>query len=70
MAFNSRKVEQLVRSKGIKAKEFFAASALDTTRGLDEIKEMFSGYDIYVSTSMGDQAAEIIAREMHLFLTS
>ena len=24
MAFNSRKVEQLVRSKGIKAKEFFA----------------------------------------------
>lgn len=33
-------------------------------QGLDEIKEMFSGYDIYVSTSMGDQAAEIIAQEM------
>ncbi|MCR4792005.1 MAG: MMPL family transporter [Lachnospiraceae bacterium] len=33
-------------------------------KGLDEIKEMLSGYDIYVSTSMGDQAAEIIAQEM------
>ena len=32
--------------------------------GLDEIKEELSGYDIYVSTSMGDQAAEIIAQEM------
>lgn len=32
--------------------------------GLDEIKESLSGYDIYVSTSMGDQAAEIIAQEM------
>ncbi len=33
-------------------------------QGLDEIKESLSGYDIYVSTSMGDQAAEIIAEEM------
>ncbi|MBP5553324.1 MAG: MMPL family transporter [Lachnospiraceae bacterium] len=32
--------------------------------GLDEIKEMLDGYDIYVSTSMGDQAADIIAQEM------
>ena len=32
--------------------------------GLDEIKESLSGYDIYVTTSMGDQAAEIIANEM------
>ncbi len=32
--------------------------------GLDEIKEYLSGYDIYVTTSMGDQAAEIIAQEM------
>ena len=33
-------------------------------QGLAEIEEMFSGYDTYVSTSMGDQAAEIIAQEM------
>ena len=32
--------------------------------GLDEIKESLNGYDIYVTTSMGDQAAEIIANEM------
>ncbi len=32
--------------------------------GLDEIKEMLDGYDVYVSTSMGDQAADIIAQEM------
>ena len=32
--------------------------------GLSEIRESLSGYDIYVSTSMGDQAAEIIAQEM------
>ena len=32
--------------------------------GLGEIRESLSGYDIYVSTSMGDQAAEIIADEM------
>lgn len=32
--------------------------------GLDEIKEYLSGYDMYVTTSMGDQAAEIIAQEM------
>jgi len=31
---------------------------------LDEIKEELSGYDIYVSTSMGDQSAEIIGEEM------
>lgn len=33
-------------------------------QGLDEIKQSLDGYDIYVSTSMGDQAAEIIADEM------
>ena len=33
-------------------------------QGLDEIEESLSGYDIYVKTSMGDQAAEIIAQEM------
>ncbi len=33
-------------------------------QGLDEIEESLSGYDIYVKTSMGDQAAEIIAEEM------
>ena len=32
--------------------------------GLDEIKSSLEGYDIYVSTSMGDQAAETIAQEM------
>jgi predicted RND superfamily exporter protein len=32
--------------------------------GLNEIREMLQGYDVYVSTSMGDQAAEIIAQEM------
>ena len=32
--------------------------------GLDEIKASLEGYDIYVSTSMGDQAAETIAQEM------
>ncbi|MBQ7679122.1 MAG: MMPL family transporter [Butyrivibrio sp.] len=31
---------------------------------LDEIKEMLSDYDIFVSTSMGDAAAETIASEM------
>ncbi|MCH5255177.1 MAG: MMPL family transporter [Lachnospiraceae bacterium] len=31
---------------------------------LDEIKEMLSDYDIYVSTSMGDASAEQIASEM------
>lgn len=34
--------------------------------GLDEIKEMLSDYDIYVSTSMGDAAAEQIASEMQV----
>ena len=33
-------------------------------QGLDEIEESLAGYDIYVKTSMGDQAAEIIAQEM------
>ncbi len=33
-------------------------------QGLAEIEEMFAGYDTYVSTSMGDQAADIIAQEM------
>lgn len=32
--------------------------------GLNDIREMLQGYDVYVSTSMGDQAAEIIAQEM------
>ncbi len=34
-------------------------------RALDEVKEELSGYDIYVSTSMGDSAAEIINNEMN-----
>ena len=33
---------------------------------LDVIKEMFSDYDIYVSTSMGDASAEQIASEMQV----
>lgn len=33
---------------------------------LDEVKEMFSDYDIYVSTSMGDASAEQIASEMQV----
>ena len=33
---------------------------------LDEVKEMLSGYDIYVSTSMGDASAEQIASEMQV----
>ena len=33
-------------------------------KGLEEIKQSLEGYDIYVSTSMGDQAAEIIDQEM------
>ncbi len=32
---------------------------------LDEVKEELSGYDLYVSTSMGDQSAEIINNEMN-----
>ncbi|WP_081846718.1 efflux RND transporter permease subunit [Butyrivibrio sp. AE3004] len=32
--------------------------------GLDEIKEMLSDYDIFVSTSMGNAAAETIQKEM------
>ncbi len=32
---------------------------------LDEIKEELSGYDLYVSTTMGDQSAEIIGQEMN-----
>ncbi|MBQ2258566.1 MAG: MMPL family transporter [Lachnospiraceae bacterium] len=31
---------------------------------LDEVKEMLDGYDIYVSTSMGDASAEQLAQEM------
>ncbi len=33
---------------------------------LDEVKEMLSGYDVYVSTSMGDASAEQIASEMQV----
>ena len=33
---------------------------------LDTVKEMFSDYDIYVSTSMGDASAEQIASEMQV----
>jgi len=33
-------------------------------QGLAEIEEMLAEYDTYVSTSMGDQAADIIAQEM------
>ena len=33
---------------------------------LDVVKEMFSDYDIYVSTSMGDASAEQIASEMQV----
>ena len=33
---------------------------------LDEVKEMLAGYDIYVSTSMGDASAEQIASEMQV----
>ena len=32
---------------------------------LDEIKEELTGYDLYVSTSMGDQTADIISNEMN-----
>ncbi|MCR5303350.1 MAG: MMPL family transporter, partial [Lachnospiraceae bacterium] len=32
---------------------------------LEEVKKMLDGYDIYVSTSMGDSAAEIINSEMN-----
>ena len=31
---------------------------------LDDLKQLLDGYDYYISTSLGDQAAEIIAREM------
>ena len=31
---------------------------------LEEIKKELSGYDLYVSTTMGDQSAEIISQEM------
>ncbi|MCR5651755.1 MAG: MMPL family transporter [Lachnospiraceae bacterium] len=34
-------------------------------RSLEDVKEFLSGYDIYVSTSMGDSAAEIINKEMN-----
>lgn len=33
---------------------------------LDTVKEMLSGYDLYVSTSMGDASAEEIASEMQV----
>ena len=33
---------------------------------LDEVKEMLAGYDIYVSTSMGNASAEQIASEMQV----
>ena len=33
---------------------------------LDAVKEMLSGYDLYVSTSMGDASAEEIASEMQV----
>jgi predicted RND superfamily exporter protein len=33
---------------------------------LDEVKEMLDGYDIYVSTSMGDASAEELASEMQV----
>jgi predicted RND superfamily exporter protein len=33
---------------------------------LDEVKEMLSDYDIYVSTSMGDSSAEELASEMQV----
>ena len=35
-------------------------------QALDEIKEMLSGYDTYVSTSMGDASAEQIESEMQV----
>ena len=31
---------------------------------LDEVRAMLDGYDIYVSTSMGDASAEQLAKEM------
>lgn len=34
-------------------------------QGLEEIKQMLDGYDIYVSTSMGDSSAEQIEKEMN-----
>ena len=34
--------------------------------GLAEIKEMLADYDIFVSTSMGNQQADAIAREMQV----
>lgn len=33
-------------------------------QGLDEIKELLKEYDLYVSTTMGDQSAEMIRKEM------
>jgi predicted RND superfamily exporter protein len=33
-------------------------------QGLDEIKELLKEYDLYVSTTMGDQSAEMIQKEM------
>ncbi|WP_408070032.1 MMPL family transporter [Butyrivibrio sp. JL13D10] len=35
-------------------------------QGLEEIKEMLSGYDIFVSTSMGNAAADTIEKEMQI----
>lgn len=36
---------------------------------LDEVRSLLEGYDIYVSTSMGDASAEQLAKEMSVILS-